>query len=196
MLLDQFAPRPDFVETHSVDVPVSAEEAYRAVWTTDFGTSPLLRTLLFLRTLPHRLMGHDSPMRAGPAITLQTAIDKGFGLLAEAPGREVVLGLVGRFWRPLRNVEPFRREYFTDQLPAGLAKVVWNFAVVGNGGPGERVRVTTETRVACADRASTLKFGLYWGLARPFNGLTRLQILRAIQRACVGKAVARGMAVA
>jgi hypothetical protein len=185
VLIDQFAPHPHFVERHIIDVGVSADEAYRALWATDFGTTPWIRALWLLRTLPSRLLRRQVPVKVGRRLTLQTIIDGGiFGPLAEAPGREIVLGLVGRFWRPAGNLEPFRPELFTGALPHGLAKAVWSFAVQDGSAAGEPVRVVTETRVVCADRASKVKFALYWALVRPFSGLVRIIMLRAIQRTC------------
>jgi hypothetical protein len=184
MFLDQFAPRPQFVETHGIDVGVSPDEAYRAIWATDFGTSPLIRALLFLRTVPSRLVHGRAQLEVGRTLTLQTLLDSGFGRLAETPGREIVLGVVGRFWRPDSGLQPFRPDEFTGELPPGVAKAVWNFAVEDRSAEGKPVRVVTETRVVCADRTSTLKFGVYWALIRPFSGLIRIVMLRAIQRTC------------
>jgi len=185
MLLDQFAPHPHFVERHGIQVRASPEVAYRAIAATDFGTSSLIRLLLLLRSLPGLVTsGGGAPRRGGP-LTLQSVIDSGFGRLAETPGREIVLGVAGRFWRPVGNLEPFRREYFTDALPPGLAKAVWNFAV-HQPGPGHPVLVSTETRVVCADPASRRKMGVYWTLIRPFSGLIRVVMLRAIRRTCNG----------
>src|SRR5947209_236894 len=113
MLLDKYAPHPHFVETHSIDVAVSADEAYRALWATDFGTSSVIRALWILRTLPSRLFQGKTPPGVGRNLNLRMIFDCGFGRLAESPGREIILGLAGRFWRPVGNLEPFRPEYFT-----------------------------------------------------------------------------------
>ncbi|MBI1815043.1 MAG: hypothetical protein HYR72_08705 [Deltaproteobacteria bacterium] len=184
MLLDRFAPDPHFIERHRIEVHTTPQIAYRAIWTTDFGSSSLIKGLLWIRSLPSLLFRRDPTPRPRQSFTLQTIIDNGFALLAEEPGREVVLGVVGRFWRPTGNVEPFRSEYFSDPLPPGLAKAVWNFTV-DQTAPGQPVIVSTETRVVCADVASQRKFAVYWSLIRPFSGLIRIIMLRAIQRACV-----------
>ena len=185
MLIDEFAPHPDFVERHDIRVRAVPEAAYRAIWTTDFGTSSPIALLLFLRSLPGRLFATGRTPRLGRSLTLQTVLESGFGLLAEMPGREVVLGVVGRFWRPVGNLEPFRREYFTGALPAGLAKAVWSISV-NDPGAGQPVLLATETRVVCADAASRRKFLAYWSVIRPFSGLIRVIMLRAIRRTCEG----------
>lgn len=184
MLLNQFAPQPHFVERHSIEVYAAAEEAYRAIWTTDFGTSPVLRTLMVLRTLPSRIFQRKTPLEVRRNLNLQAVIDGGFGQLAENPGREIVLGLVGRFWRPDFNLQPCRPEFFSGELPPGLVKMAWNFTVEEGIAAGAPVRVSTETRVVCSDGASRFKFAVYWALVRPFSGLIRRVMLRAIERTC------------
>jgi hypothetical protein len=182
MLIDQFAPHADFVERHSIEVPASSDAAYRVLWTTDFGSAWPIKLLLSLRSLPGVLLARGGEPRPLRSLTLEGILDAGFGRLAEAPGREIVLGVAGRFWRPIGNLEPFRMESFTGDLPAGLAKAVWNIAVREEG--AGRSVVSTETRIVCADAASRLKFGAYWSVIRPFSGLIRIVMLRAIRDTC------------
>jgi hypothetical protein len=47
-----------------------------------------------------------------------------------------------------------------------------------------RTVLTTETRVACGDPASRAKFRAYWTVVRPFSGLIRILMLRAVRREC------------
>jgi hypothetical protein len=65
-------------------------------------------------------------------------------------------------------------------VPAGLARGVWNFAVADE--TLGAVRITTETRVLCGDAASRRRFRRYWFFVRPFSGLIRIVMLRAIRR--------------
>src|SRR6266496_2125482 len=51
MLIDSFAPIPDAVETHRILIAAPREVVYRALWTSDFGGSPIIRSLLALRSL-------------------------------------------------------------------------------------------------------------------------------------------------
>jgi hypothetical protein len=100
-------------------------------------------------------------------------------VLDEDPGRELVLGVVGRFWRPrggVRRIDP--TEFVTFDEP-GLAKAAWNFRLIPDG--GERTFVTTETRVRVPDEASRKKFMLYWAAIGPFSGVVRRQALALIK---------------
>jgi len=177
--IDSFAPNPDAVETHSIDIAVSREVVYRALWTTDIGGSIAIKLLLVLRSLPEFVMRGSRPRNS--EVNLQTLIDSGFGVLAEKPGEEIVLGVTGRFWRPTGNLSPFKREDFDQPVPPGIARAVWNFSV-NETGDGHTV-LSTETRVTCGDPASRRKFRVYWFFVRPFSGLIRRLMLRAVRQA-------------
>jgi hypothetical protein len=178
MLIESFIPDPDAVETHRIEIAASREAVYQALWTTDLGGSPIIKTLMALRSLP-RIVSQPKRLRHMPRqITLQTIIEGGFGQLAEDPGREVVLGVVGQFWRPAGNMLPFSEEMFRGPVQPGFARGVWNFAVQEAG--KERTVLSTETRVVCGDAASRLKFRAYWTVVRPFSGLIRVIMLKAV----------------
>ena len=180
MLIDSFAPNPDAVETHSIVINAPPEAVYRALWTADLGHSFIIKLLLALRSLPE-LLARPCAMPRSRNITLQTLIDSGFGLLAEQPGEEIVLGVTGRFWRPTGNLSPFNRPDFDRAVPHGLARAVWNFSI-SEKISGQTI-LTTETRVSCGDPASRRKFLAYWLVVRPFSGLIRLIMLKRVRKA-------------
>lgn len=180
MLLETFVPTPDAAETHRIEIAADPGVVYRALWTTDLGASLIVKGLLGLRALPRIVRDRRVPDAAKP-LTLQTVIEAGFGRLVEEPGRELVLGVSGRFWRPTGNIEPFDRESFSRPVPPGMARAVWNFAVAPTG--DRRTILSTETRILCGDAASRRKFRLYWLAVRPFSGLIRHVMLRAVRRA-------------
>src|SRR5262245_32164591 len=184
MLIESFIPNPDAVETHKIEIAAAPETVYRALWTADLGGSAIIKGLLTVWSLPH-LVGHRGHRHRPPTpLTLQTLLEAGFGRLAEAPGREIVLGIAGRFWRPTGNILPFSPDNFHGPVPPGLARAVWNFTVEEvNAG---RTRLSTETRVVCGDRVSRWKFRAYWLLVRPFSGLIRILMLRTVRRASEG----------
>ena len=66
----------------------------------------------------------------------------------------------------------------------GAAKAVWNFTTESLA-PG-RTRVTTITRIATPDPATKRSFGRYWRVIRPFSGLIRIEMLRALKRRAEG----------
>lgn len=182
MLIEAFAPNPDAVEIHTIEIVAPCEAVYSALWTADLGGSPVIQGLMALRSLPEAVLHPRRRRRPPQKVTLRTLIDAGFGQLAEEPGQEIVLGIVGRFWRPVGNLVPFRQEYFHGPVPPGLARAVWNFAVQKTD--SGRTLLSTETRIVCGDPGSRWKFRAYWLLVRPFSGLIRVLMLRAVQRAC------------
>ena len=180
MLIDSFAPNPDASETHSVSITASRGVVYQALWKADLGGSLVIKVLLGLRSLPEIALHPRRPWRRDRKITLQTLIDAGFGMLAEEPEQEIVLGVTGKFWRPTGNLAPFKREDFDRPVPAGLARAVWNFSVKEDE-PGRTI-LSTETRIVCGDDESRRKFRVYWFFVRPFSGLIRRLMLRAVGR--------------
>jgi hypothetical protein len=184
MLIESFVPNPDAVEIHKIEIAASREVVYRALWTADLGGSPVIKGLMTLRSLPQLVLHRGHRQHPTQRVTLHTLIEAGFGRLAEEPGREIVLGVAGRFWRPTGNILPFSQENFHGPVPPGLARAVWNFTVdeVSAG----RTLLSTETRVVCGDTASRVKFRAYWVVVRPFSGLIRLIMLRTVQRASEG----------
>ena len=180
MLIDSFAPNPDAAETHRIAIAAPPEVVYRTLWTADLGHSPIIKLLLALRSLPGFIAHHSLP--ENQAITLQTIIDSGFGLLAEDPDQELVLGVTGRFWRAAGNLSPFDRADFEKPVAAGFARAVWNFSL--RDSQHDRTILATETRIICGDDSSRRKFRVYWILVRPFSGLIRQLMLRAVKHEC------------
>jgi hypothetical protein len=114
------------------------------------------------------------------SITLDTLLEGGFVILGEEPGRELVMGVVGKFWRPASGIERIEAEDFESFDRPGFAKGALNFAV---GERGEsRTLLTTETRVLCTDASARRKFRLYWRAIGPFSGVIRHLMLREVRR--------------
>jgi hypothetical protein len=113
-------------------------------------------------------------------LTLDRLIAGGFVPLGERAGREIALGLVGRFWTPSGGRVTVGAADFKSFARPAHARVVWTF-VLDPDGP-EATRLATETRVACVDAAGRWRFRLYWFVVRPFSGLIRGAMLAAIAR--------------
>src|SRR5688572_16138067 len=185
MLIDSFVPIPDAAERHSIEIDASREAIYQALWTADLGGSRIVKGLLLVRTLPSRLLRPGARRtQTKRAITLQTLIDAGFGVLANEPPREIVLGVTGPFWRLVGNVLPFKEEDFRVPVRPGVARAVWNFSIAETD--DEHSILATETRIICGDTSSRRKFRAYWLFVRPFSGLIRHLMLRAVRSACAG----------
>jgi hypothetical protein len=176
--LDEFAPVYQFSEFHSIEVNASRQRTYDAIRQVTAGEIRLLRTLTWIRRF-----GQPSPPGVLNAPKSEPVLDvatrSGFLLLAEEPGREIVVGALVRApagWRPGRKPTP---EDFKSLTAPGFALASMNF-LIEEVGP-DRCMVTTETRVFAADASSRRKFCEYWHVIYPGSALIRRMWLRAIK---------------
>jgi hypothetical protein len=174
VLIDRFLPKYDMVERHGVQVAATPERAYRAIRRVDLGRSPTVRLLFGLRGI-----------RGAGRTTLDDLVERGFVLLGEEPGEEVVLGIVGRFWTPRGGLVQVEPEGFTTFEDPGYAKAAWNFRArpLWEG----TSMVTTETRVRCTDDGSRRAFRRYWRLVGPFSAAIRRRALDLVKRDAEGR---------
>ncbi|MGI8788890.1 MAG: hypothetical protein ACR2HG_14200 [Pyrinomonadaceae bacterium] len=167
MLIDEFLPKYDFVETHDIKIRASAETVFEAVNEIDLCESPIIRGLFFLRGLPNA------------KLKLSDLRKSRFEILGERENEELLLGLAGKFWTFRGKLQKINSGNFREFDEKGFAKAVWNFSVDENG---DETRLTTETRVRCLDDASRRSFGFYWTFIQPFSGLIRREMLRIVKK--------------
>jgi hypothetical protein len=179
-LIDAWMPEAEFSEFHAVDVAAPAERAWAAVRELDLGRSWLVRGLFALRSLPALLTRRPKRGERALGTTMDRLLDSGFVLLQEDAPREIVLGLVGRFWTPAGGIVRVTPGEFRAFDRPGMALAAWNFTVQPTAGG---CRVATETRVRCTDERARRSFSFYWRFVQPFSGLIRMEALRAIRRA-------------
>ncbi len=181
MLIDELMPEYDVTERHAITINSPLTIVYAALRTTDFGRPIIVKALLALRALPSALVHFRNrrPNTSPKKITFDTFVTNRFAVLSEEPEREIVLGLVGRFWTPTGCLEETDAAHFVHEHRPGLSKSAWNFTFEYSG---NTTVVTTETRVQCTDRSSRRKFRLYWLFIRPFSGLMRSYMLKELKR--------------
>lgn len=185
MLIDEFMPRYDVVERHSISVRASNAQTYAAIGATDFAGG-IIRVLLVLRMLPGALLHGPRGIRAlaqrrASPMTLASMQRSGFHLLAERAPDELALGIEGRFWTLSGDRATPSADVFRTRPPApGTARGVWDFRV--RAIDAGHCQLSTETRVLCADDATRRKFLPYWAVIRLGSGLIRRAMLRAIRR--------------
>jgi len=179
-LLDELVPVYDVAARYRTHVRADPTTVYDALGRADFAASPLIRMLFLLRRLPAWLVRAPAARVAPRSRTLRDLIGRGFGLVAERPDDELVLGTVGRFWRLAADLREAGAADFAVPLEPGLARAAWNFRVI-EAGIG-KTELSTETRVQCADSATRRRFRVYWTIVGPASGWIRLEILRLIRR--------------
>ncbi len=180
-LLDGVIPEADHRELHHLWLDAAPADAWRALVAVTGREIRLLGPLMALRALPARLTGRTiSGNREAPIF--ETLVENGFVRLAEERGREIVFGVVGRFWRPIGNapLDSVRdREGFLAFDEPGYARAAMGFLVRPEGTGS---RLITETRISTTDPAAARRFRRYWRLIRPGSGLIRRSWLAAVRR--------------
>ncbi len=174
-LLDALMPSWEVHEVHATRVRASADEVDRALRAVRADEIRLFLALMTLRRL-------RPPRSAASRPLLETAQAGGFAVLADHPGREMVLGVIGKFWR-LRErcvraiASPDDFVAFSDP---GWARAAMNFRLepADDGTCG----LTTETRVDTTDARARRAFRLYWTVVHPGSALIRRMWLRAIKQ--------------
>jgi hypothetical protein len=180
MHLDDFLPSFHFSERHQTLVQASPKHVYDSTRSLDFAHSPVIRWLMWLRQTPGRLLRFDFENK-GLGFTFDDFEAAGFIRLMDDPPNEFVLGAVGIFWKLTPQLVDLSPEEFKSFDSPGYAKVAFNIRI--DKTDTESCLVSTESRILCLDNASRRRFRLYWALIRPFSGLIRIVMLRAIRKA-------------
>lgn len=176
MSLDAYLPRYDVCEFHSLRIDAPPERAIAAGRELRGADSALFMVLMGLRGLPTLLRGRRISYSRPLVAEFERA---GFFALAERRD-ELVLGVVGRFWRPTGGMRRMDAAEFEAFAEPGWAKAALNFrAVPADGGA---TMLTTETRVLCTDPVSRRHFRRYWRIVHPGSAAIRMSWLRAIRR--------------
>lgn len=158
--IQHYLPNPRHVETNRIFVKAKPAEAWEAARHFDAAAIPWVRTLFNIRTLPDRLKGRQpKEEKISVGVDQVTADGKGFRLLQEIPGREVVIGSVGQFWHlniPFANVEP---DDFRDFEKPGWGKLAWAISVEPYR---DGSTISLELRTAATDQHSWEKLNNYY----------------------------------
>ncbi len=196
--LDQAMPEFEVSELHHRWLDATPDEVYAALLATTSREIRLLGPLMALRQLPAFLAGRGvAAERTLPVF--DALLRSGFLRLAEDPGREIVFGVVGRFWKLAGRPDPGNaplcsvadREGFLAFDRPGYAKAAMSFLVRPEG---RGSRLVTETRVAGTDTAASRSFRRYWRLIRPGSGAIRRSWLAAVRRRLAASADSGGSA--
>ena len=167
MLIDELLPSFDIRARYAITIRGSAGRIFRSIRKADLSDSRSVRALLALRGLPES------------ALRLDGLIGLGFVELGEIPSQELVLGIVGQFWRPSGSLNRVPADQFGSFRQNGYNKAAWNFSIQAiDAGSCE---LATETRIESYGWRATLLFRLYWFLIAPFSGIIRREILKAIK---------------
>jgi len=175
-LLDRFMPTYEIVERHRVRVKAPADLTFAAATEMNLQQSPIVRGIFKGREWIMR--SPPAPqLPPGPLIEQMHAI--GWGMLAEVPGREVVMGAVTQPWVANVVFRPLSPEEFVAFHDPDYVKIAWTLRAepVGDGESMFR----TETRAIATDPSARAKFRRYWSLLSPGIILIRWLLLGPVK---------------
>jgi len=177
-LLDTFMPAYEIVERHQISVDASADITMAAAREQELLQLPVVRGLFKARDV---LLRSTPSQRCVPPGLLAQVLALGWVVLAEVPGREVVVGAVTRPWEAnvvFRGLPP--REFAAFDEP-GYVKIIWSLRADPVDATHSIFR--TETRAAATDAAARTRFRMYWSLASPGIRLIRRLSLAPLKSA-------------
>jgi hypothetical protein len=175
-LLNQFMPAYDVAERHHVSVGAPAALTFSTACDIDLQASPVVRAIFRAREL---ILGSEPDTTPRPRGLLTLTRSLGWSVLAEAPGREVVLGAVTQPWEANVVFRPLAPDAFTTFNEPGYVKIAWTLRVDPTTTTNSVVR--SETRAVATDRMARTKFRRYWSLLSPGIIVIRWMMLRPLK---------------
>jgi hypothetical protein len=182
-LLDRFMPVYEVAERHHIRVAAPAHITLAAACEQDLMALPFVQAIFKTRQV---VLGGEPDTMARPRGLLALTKSIGWGILAEVPGREVVMGAVTQPWVANVVFRPLPPDEFAAFDQPDYVKIVWTLRADSTG-PRESV-FRTETRVATTDAASRAKFRWYWARFSPGIALIRWLSLGPTRRAAERRA--------
>lgn len=174
--LDRFIPRYDVAERFRIRVDAPAEVTLTAAAEMSLEDSAVVRGIIRTRAL---VLGAKPDTSTRPRGLLAQSLSLGWGLLAEDPGREIVMGAVTQPWRGNVVFRAIPPDLFADFNEPDFVKIVWTLRVEALSPTASTFR--TETRAMTTDVGARRKFRWYWARFSPGIVLIRLLTLRMLK---------------
>lgn len=176
-LLDRFMPSYDVVERHHVRVAARPALTLAAARDVDLQGSPLVGAIIRAREVILGAAPDRRPRLHGLLAEVQSL---GWGVLAEVPDREVVVGAVTRPWEANVIFRSVPADAFAAFGEPGYVKIAWTLRADPIGANDSVFR--TETRAVATDATARARFRRYWALLSPGIIMIRWAILRPVKR--------------
>lgn len=174
--LDTFMPNYDIRERH--DTRVAAPAAVTLAVARDLALLdlPVVRAVVRGREL---ILRAPADRRARPHALIAEMQSIGWGVLADVPEREIVMGAVTRPWDANVVFRPLPPADFASFHEPGYIKIVWTLRADAIN--GDHAIFSTETRAVATDPMARAKFRTYWSFLSPGIILIRFAALRALR---------------
>jgi hypothetical protein len=176
-LLDEFMRDYDVRERHETAVAAPADVTLAAAEAIDVDGSPIVRALFRAREV---ILRGKPDERRRPKGLVEAMKSIGWGVLAESPGREIVMGGVTKPWEPNPVFRALPPDLFAAFAEPDCVKIVWTLRVAPELSGGSTF--STETRAVATDASARRKFRAYWSLLSPGIVLIRLAMLSSLKK--------------
>lgn len=176
-LLDRFMPVYEVVERHHIRVAAPAAVTLAAAREQDLLQLPLVRPIFKARAV---ILGATPDDRPQPRGLLAATQALGWGILADVPDLEIVVGAVTRPWEANVTFRALPPNEFAAFSEPGFVKIAWTLRADPVAGEASIFR--TETRAVATDPSARARFRRYWAVASPGIGLIRRLSLRPLKR--------------
>lgn len=176
VLLDRFMPNYEIAERHESRVAAPATVTYAAACAFDLQQSPIIREIFRGREILLRAPHENQPL---PTQLLAQTLRLGWGVLAEEPGHELVMGAVTRPWESQVTFHAVPPEQFASFTAPGYAQIVWTLSADRIDEHTSLFRTITRVRTTSADARE--KFRRYWSIYSPGILLIRSEALRVVR---------------
>jgi hypothetical protein len=176
-LLDRFMPTYDIAERHNIRIAAPATVTLDAARHVHLQASPVMRTIIRAREV---ILGATPDDRQRPPGLLAEVQSLGWGVLAEVPGREVVVGAVTKPWEPDVKFRALPPDQFPSFNDAGYVKIAWTIRADPVNATESVFR--TETRAIATDASARRKFRRYWSFLSPGIIIIRWAVLGPVKK--------------
>ncbi len=176
-LLDTFMPNFEVAERHTITINAPAHLVFATALKTNLEGSAIIRALFRSR---EALLGGSAPPQSPPEGLFKQLTSLGWGMLAQIPGQEIVMGAATQPWEAnpvFRPIPPHEFEAFNEP---NYVKIAWTLRVESTG-PTTSIAIT-ETRVQTTSPESREKFRIYWAFLSPGILLIRRALFRQIKK--------------
>jgi hypothetical protein len=161
-LLDRFMPAYEVAERHTAYVKAPPDITFAASCDVDLQRSRIIQAIFKGRELA---LGAKPEATARPRGLVAFTKSLGWGVLAEVPGREIVMGAVTKPWTANPVFRALPPDAFAAFDEADYVKIVWTLRAEPLGPDASLAR--TETRVIATDPSARKKFRRYWSIFSP-----------------------------
>ena len=175
-VLDRFMPVYEVRGRHHIRIAAPPAITLAAARDMDLLESPVVRAIIRTREL---VLGATPDTRPRPHGLLAEVQALGWGVLADVPDRELVVGAVTQPWKANVVFRALPAEEFAAFAEPGYVKIAWTLRADPDGPAGSIFR--SETRAIATDPSARARFRLYWSCLSPGIILIRRLMLRPLR---------------